>query len=217
LKESRSPPEELAAVDCGLLRARTPSHIDSEVEFGHVKATHHRYVVILLWWLAATAVALLAMGIGPARDFIERIDQWWFDLMVDAEVDGLTPLAEILAFAGSAYATVPARIAVAVWLGRRAAWDRLGVWLGAIFLSEATLTILKALYNRTRPPAPLNEAVLSSSSFPSGHTVEAMAVAIALVYVFAKAGKPARHWFYVAAAYAVLMAMSRCYLRGCRT
>jgi len=195
------------------LKPRTPSHIDRDVEFGHIKATHHRYAVILWWWLIATVVALLAMTIGPAREFIERVDQQWLDLMVDTEVGGLTTLAEVLAYAGSAWATVPARLAIAVWLGRRAAWDRLGVWLVAILLSEATLTILKAVYDRTRPPAELSQAVISSSSFPSGHTVEAMAVAIALVYVFAKAGKPARHWFYVAVGYGLIMALSRTFLR----
>lgn len=195
------------------MSARTPSHIDRDVEFGHVKATHHRYAVILLWWLVATTAALLAMGIGPAREFIERVDQQWLDLMVDTEVGGLTTLAEVLAYAGSAWATVPARIAIAVWLGRRAAWDKLGVWLVAIFLSEVALTILKAVYDRSRPPAELSQAVISSSSFPSGHTVEAMAVAIALVYVFAKAGKPARHWFYVAVGYGLIMALSRTFLR----
>jgi len=195
------------------LRARTPSHIDRDVEFGHVKATHHRYAVILLWWLIATTAALLAMAIGPAREFIERGDQQWLDLMVDAEAGGLTTLAEVLAYAGSAWATVPARLAIAFWLGRRAAWDRLGVWVVAIFLSEVTLTILKAVYDRARPPAELSQAVISSSSFPSGHTVEAMAVAIALVYVFAKAGKPARHWFYVAVGYGLIMALSRTFLR----
>ena len=195
------------------MREKPPSHIDRDVEFGHVKATHHRYAVILFWWLIATTGTLVAMGIGPAREFIESIDKWWLDLMVDAEVDGLITVAEVLAFAGSAWATVPARLIFAVWLGRRAAWDRLGVWLGAIFLSEATLSALKAIYGRARPPAVLSHAVVSSSSFPSGHTVEATAVTIALVYVFAKAGKPARHWFYVAAAYAAAMALSRTYLR----
>jgi len=195
------------------LKARTPSHIDRDVEFGHVKATHHRYAVILLWWLIATTAVLVAMTIGPARELIERVDEWWLDLMVDAEVGGLTTLAKVLAYAGSAWATMPARLAIAVWLGRRAAWDRLGVWLVAIFISEATLTILKAAFDRARPPAELSQAVVSSASFPSGHTVEAMAVAIALVYVFAKAGKPARHWFYVAVGYGLVMALSRTFLR----
>ncbi len=195
------------------MNARTPSHIDRNVEFGHLKATHHRYAVILLWWLIATTAVLVAMTIGPARELIERVDEWWLDLMVDAEVGGVTTLAEFLAYAGSAWATVPARLVIAVWLGRRAAWDRLGVWLFAIVISEATLTILKAAYDRARPPAELSQAVISSSAFPSGHTVEAMAVAIALVYVFAKAGKPARHWFYVAVAYGLVMALSRTFLR----
>jgi len=195
------------------LKARIPSHIDAEVEFGHLKATHHRYALILFWWLVAAVVVMIAMAIGPAREFIEQIDEWWLDLMIDAEVDGLIDWAEVLAFAGSPYATVPARLAVAVWLGRRAAWDKLGVWIGAVVLSVTATSVLKALYGRDRPPAALSEVTASGSSFPSGHTVAAMAAAIALVYVFASAGKPARHWFYVAAAYGGLMALSRTYLR----
>jgi len=195
------------------LRERIPSHIDADVEFGHLKATHHLYALILFWWLVAVAMVLIAMAIGPARELIEQVDEWWLDLMVDSEVDGLIGWAEVLAFVGSPYATVPARLAVAVWLGRRAAWDRLGVWIGAIVLSVTATSVLKALYGRDRPPESLGEVAASGSSFPSGHTVAAMAAAIALVYVFAKAGKPARHWFYVAATYGGLMALSRTYLR----
>jgi len=195
------------------LKARIPSYIDADVEFGHLKATHHRYALILFWWLLAAAVVLIAMAIPPAREFIEHIDEWWLDLMIDAEVDGLIDWAEVLAFAGSPYATVPARLAVAVWLGRRAAWDKLGVWIGAVVLSAIATSVLTALYGRDRPPEALSEASASGSSFPSGHTVAAMAAAIALVYVFASAGKPARHWFYVAATYGGLMALSRTYLR----
>lgn len=78
---------------------------------------------------------------------------------------------------------------------------------------EAALTVLKALYGRSRPPADLVMELTRSSSFPSGHGIAAAAIAVALVYVFATAGKPARRWFYVAAAYAVAMSLSRTYLR----
>ncbi len=195
------------------MSSSAPRHIDPDVEFGHEQATHHRFALILLWWLVGAAVLLLGMLIPATRDIAEQIDDWWLEVMVDAEVEWLVTLAEALAYAGGVYVTVPVRFGVAVWLGRRAAWDRLGVWLGAIFLSEATLSILKALYGRERPPEELALEVTRSSSFPSGHSVAATATAIALVYVFVRAGKPARHWFYVAAAYAVLMALSRNYLR----
>ena len=153
------------------------------------------------------------MTIGPTREFIESVDGWWFDLMVDAEVDGLIRLCQVLAYLGSTQATVPIRLGVAIWLGRRAAWDRLGVWVGVIVLTEATLSVLKMLYGRARPPAEFALEVTRSSSFPSGHSMAATATAIALVYVFAAASKPTRHWFYVAAAFAVLMGLSRSYLR----
>jgi undecaprenyl-diphosphatase len=168
---------------------------------------------MLWWWLVATSVLLLGMAIGPTREFIERIDEWWLDLMVAAEVDGLITLSEIVAFAGATEVSVPILLGAAIWLGRRASWDRLGVLLGAIILSEATLSILKALYGRPRPPAEFMLEVTRSSSFPSGHSIMAATTAIAFVYVFARAGNPARRWFYVAAAYTVVMALSRTYLR----
>jgi undecaprenyl-diphosphatase len=192
--------------------SRPPGNIDRDVEFGHLEATHHRLAVILFWWLAVTAL-LLAMSWGPARRTIESIDDWWLDLMVDNENDVLVALAEALAFTGSVFVTSPLRVGVSIWLARRAAWDRLAVWLGAIFIGEVTLSVLKALFGRERPRGDLALEITRSSSFPSGHSIAAAATAVALVYVFAKAGKPARRWFYVAAAYAVAMAVSRNYLR----
>ncbi len=156
---------------------------------------------------------MLGMAVGPTREIFERVDDWWLDLMVDAEVGGLIRLGEIVAFLGGTVATVPIRLGVAIWLVRRAAWAGLGVRVGAIVLSESTLSVLKAVYGRARPPAELVLEVTTSSSFPSGHVIAATAMAIALVYVFAKGGKPARHWFYLAAGYGLVMALSRTYLR----
>lgn len=190
-----------------------PSHIDPDVEFGHERAAHHRFALILLWWLGGLSLLLVGMALPPTREAIENLDTWWLERMVDGEVAALVTLGEILAYAGSVYVTVPVRIGVSVWLARRAEWDRLGVWLGAIVLSEGMLSILKALYGRERPPVDLALEVTRSSSFPSGHSVAATATAIALVYVFARAGSPARHWFYAAATYAIVMALSRNYLR----
>jgi membrane-associated phospholipid phosphatase len=133
--------------------------------------------------------------------------------MVDNENGVLVSLAEALAFTGSVFVTSPLRVGVSIWLGRRAAWDRLGIWLGSIFISEATLSVLKALFGRERPRGDIALEITRSSSFPSGHSIAAAATAVALVYVFAKEERPARRWFYVAAVYAVAMAVSRNYLR----
>jgi undecaprenyl-diphosphatase len=194
------------------MSSQGPGHIDPDVEFGHLETTHRRFTVILLWWLAVSAL-LLAMSWGPARRTIESIDNWWLDLMVDHENDVLVALAEALAFTGSVFITSPLRVGVSIWLARRAAWAKLGVWLGSIFVGEVTLSVLKAVFGRERPSGDLALEVTRSSSFPSGHSIAAAATAVALVYVFAKAGTPARRWFYVAAVYAVAMAVSRNYLR----
>ncbi len=185
---------------------------DADVEFGHFETTHHRFTVILMWWIAVAAL-LLAMSWGPARKAIESIDDWWLELMVDNESDTLVTLAEMLAFTGSVFVSTPLRIGVSIWLARRAAWAALGVWLGSIFIGEATLSVLKALFGRERPHGDLALEVTRSSSFPSGHSIAAAATAVALVYVFARAGRPTRRWLYVAAVYAVAMAVSRNYLR----
>jgi undecaprenyl-diphosphatase len=70
----------------------------------------------------------------------------------------------------------------------------------------------KNLYERARPPLPLVET--SSFSFPSGHAVAGAAVAVALVIVLVPAGPKRRNLEIAAAAFAVLMAMSRVYLRA---
>jgi len=197
---------------CRTMSSHRQGRIDPDVEVGHRKTTTRRFGVILLWWLAVTAL-LLAMSWGPTRRTIESVDDWWLDLMVDNESDSLITLAEILAFTGSVFITFPLRIGLSIWLVRRAAWDKLGVWVGSIVISEVTLSVLKALFGRDRPRGNLALEVTRSSSFPSGHSIAAAATAIALVYVFARARDPARRWFYVAAVYAVAMAVSRNYLR----
>ena len=44
------------------MSAYPDSYIDSDVEFGHFKATHHRFAVILLWWLGVGGYLLCEIG-----------------------------------------------------------------------------------------------------------------------------------------------------------
>ena len=66
----------------------------------HRGEAHHRFAVILAWWLIATSLLLLGMVVGPIREFVASVDDWWLNLMVDANVDGLIRLAEVMGFIG---------------------------------------------------------------------------------------------------------------------
>jgi undecaprenyl-diphosphatase len=78
--------------------------------------------------------------------------------------------------------------------------------------SQLLIGPVKNLYERARPPAPLVET--SGFSFPSGHAVAGAAIAVALVIVLVPAGTRRRNLEMLAAAFAVLMASSRVYLRA---
>jgi undecaprenyl-diphosphatase len=79
-------------------------------------------------------------------------------------------------------------------------------------LSQILIGPVKNLYMRVRPPLPLVET--TSWSFPSGHSVATATIAIAAVIVLVRAGPKRRNLEMLAAAFAVVMALSRVYLRA---
>jgi undecaprenyl-diphosphatase len=91
-------------------------------------------------------------------------------------------------------------------------WARLLVFVLAVATSEASIGLLKAAYDRPRPPGSLVST--SGASFPSGHAIAVAATVIALVIVVFPPGKERRHWEYMAGTFAFLMALSRTYLRA---
>ncbi len=165
---------------------------------------------VLLPVLAAVAVTV-AMLVGPLRRAIQGIDDGWLDLMLDAELAAGVRASEAFAFLGSVYVTVPLRLGVAVWLATRRQWLHTAYWLTAILLSEVAISLLKAAFGRTRPPFGLEAT--RSSAFPSGHSVAATVTFVTLVLLFTTPGRARRVWLGVAGIGAVLMAMSRTYLR----
>ena len=85
-------------------------------------------------------------------------------------------------------------------------------WVLAMAVSQFLIGPMKLLYERERPPMPLVET--TSFSFPSGHAVAGAAIAVSLVIVFVPSGPRRRNLEMLAAAFAVLMALSRVYLRA---
>jgi undecaprenyl-diphosphatase len=79
-------------------------------------------------------------------------------------------------------------------------------------VSQLMVGPVKDLYMRPRPTMSLAET--SSWSFPSGHSVVGAAIAVAAVIVLVPAGPKRRNLEIVAAGFAVVMALSRVYLRA---
>ncbi len=119
---------------------------------------------------------------------------------------------EVLDFIGSTWVTAPVIVVTALYLASKHRWEALSFWVAAMVGSQLLIGPVKDLYERARPSLPLVET--SGFSFPSGHAVAGAAIAVSLVIVLVPAGTQRRNLEVLAAAFALLMAMSRVYLRA---
>jgi membrane-associated phospholipid phosphatase len=165
---------------------------------------------IALWSLSA--FLFLALAIPATADIVQSVDDVVYRWVVAAENGFAVGVAKVLDFVGSTWVTAPVIVLVALWLAWRRRWEALTVWLVAMFLSQLAIGPVKDLYQRVRPPMPLVST--SSWSFPSGHSVATAAIAVAAVIVLVPASPRRRNLEMLAAAFAVVMALSRVYLRA---
>lgn len=175
--------------------------------------TDHRWAVggaVALF--VAAALLFIVMAFDAGRDFIQPLDDAWLEAMVAIESGPLTFLSKTLDILGGAAVTWPLRILLTVWLAVQRRWVALAVWLTTALIAEASIGSLKEAYARPRPPDSLVET--SSFAFPSGHALMAAATAVALVVVFVKPGPHRRIWEIRAGLFALVMALSRTYLRA---
>src|SRR5207247_7572027 len=139
-----------------------------------------------------TAVLFVLMAFSGTRAAIQRIDDRWLDLMVDARTPAVTAVAKVFNVLGLVVVIWPIRIAVLAFLAVRRRWWHLAAFVLAVILSEAAIGSLKSLYDRPRPPNPL--VSVSGTSFPSGHSLAASATMVAIVIALFPEG-PRRYWW----------------------
>jgi undecaprenyl-diphosphatase len=130
--------------------------------------------------------------------------------MVSLRTWWLTPVALLFNLVGVTYVMAPIRLGIVAWLAIQRRWWHLAAFVSAIFLSEISIGVLKALYDRPRAPGSLVET--SSSSFPSGHAVAASVTAVAAVIALFPEGSRRYRWGAAAVAFSSLMGLSRTYL-----
>ena len=163
--------------------------------------------------LLALGVALFVLvAIPPLRSVVQEIDDWVWELAVEWENEFLVTIGEALDFLGSTWVLAPVMIGTGIALAWLRRWPQLVAWVGAMVVSQALIGPMKTLYGRPRPPLPLVET--TSFSFPSGHALATAAVVVALVGVWTSPGPIRKNLTLLAGMVAVLMALSRVYLRA---
>ena len=160
--------------------------------------------------LALTALAFALVADHGILAHIQRADDAWLRLMISGRAAPVTAVAKVFNWLGLVYVTLPVRIAIAGLLAWRRRWWHLAAFAAAVVLSEVLIGTLKGSYDRVRPPGSL--VATSGASFPSGHSVAATVTVVAAVIALVPPGRARVAWGAAAAAFSVLMALSRAYL-----
>jgi len=167
------------------------------------------------WALGLWAVAgflFIAIAVPSLRDVVQSVDDEVWQFAVSNPNDFVVWVAKIFDFVGSAWFTVPVIVGVGIAIAALRRWWALGTWIAAMALSQVMVGPVKNLYERPRPPLSLIDT--RSWSFPSGHAVAGAAITVALVIVWTRPGPLRRNLSVLAAVFALLMALSRVYLRA---
>ncbi|MCH8985447.1 MAG: phosphatase PAP2 family protein [Acidobacteria bacterium] len=166
-------------------------------------------ITLALWVLGGALFIALAVPVLEA--FVQGVDVVVHQLAVDLEFSPAVRMAVGLDFLGGTWVTVPVMILVGAYLAWRRRWEGVMYWGLSMLVSQILIGTTKAAYERSRPPLSLVET--TGFSFPSGHAVAGAAIVIALVIVLVPAGLRRRNLEMLAAAFAVIMGLSRVYLR----
>jgi len=162
------------------------------------------------WPLISSVTALLlavALGgiIALRGNTALEFDTEWMDEILEHRSPLWEVPSRVMDFLGGGWFAfaLPAAGIVVLLIARRP-WSA-GYLALASAASAALVQAIKALYGRPRPSAQLID--LDSGSFPSGHTANAATLAAVVVLLFPRVWA----WF-IAAAWVVLMLLSRTYL-----
>jgi membrane-associated phospholipid phosphatase len=175
-----------------------------------VLINHRRALRVVGVTAVLTFLVFLMVGTDPNRGFVQDVDDWFNDLMVDVRFTPLVWVAKALAFAGSVWLNWPIRVLVMILLAVKRRWLQLSAFVLAVATSEPLIGILKEVYERPRPVGGLYAT--HSFSFPSGHAIAGAVTAVGIVIVLLPPGPRRWRWEVQAAVFAGLMARSRTYL-----
>jgi membrane-associated phospholipid phosphatase len=166
-----------------------------------------RTALAALAMLAAVAALTIVVATDVAEPpLLQQIDDAWRGRVL-AWPSWTRSLGDWFEQAGAAVVMVPLRLAVAGWLLVRRRRLDLAAWLLGWLLADALTAVLKPGLARERP-TPIDPSD-PFTAFPSAHAKTAAQVAIGLVLVATSPARARSGWYALAAAWIVLMALSR--------
>ena len=159
---------------------------------------------------ALTAIVFVLVAVRSTFAHIQVVDARFLRTMISIRSAPLTAVAKVLNVLGLTYVTLPVRLVIAGFLAWRRRWWHLAAFASAVIVSEILIGPLKRLYDRPRPPGSFVHT--SGASFPSGHAVAASLTVVAAVIALFPEGPRRYAWGAAAAAFSLLMGLSRAYL-----
>ncbi|MBB3675815.1 phosphatase PAP2 family protein [Modestobacter versicolor] len=163
--------------------------------------------------LLAGAVVVSALVVWPVTEpAVQAVDDWVWRLAGSAENEPTTAVAVAMSWLGGVWVNWPLRVAALALLAWRRHWLRLAAFSLSVLTSEALIGPVKAAVDRPRPSLALIET--SAASFPSGHAIAGAITAVGLVLAVVEPGPARWRWEVRAVVFAVVMALSRVYLRA---
>jgi len=174
-------------------------------------ALRRRVLVTGLVLLALGVLVTVLVTVAPTRSAVQRLDDRFYDLMVDLRWAGAVSFSKVLSAVFGTAIDWPIRAGVVLVLVLRRHWLALTAWLVTVGVSEASIGPLKALVDRPRPPSSLIST--SAASYPSGHAIASAVTAIGIVMALTT-GRRRLWWMIVAVIVATLVALSRTYLNA---
>ena len=163
--------------------------------------------------LLAGAVLVTVLVVWPVTSpAVQAVDDAVWRAAGAVENRPTTVVAVGMSWLGGVWVNWPVRVAVLVLLAWRRHWLRLTAFALSVLTSELLIGPVKAVVDRARPPGALIET--SGAAFPSGHAIAGAVTAVGVVLVVASPGPMRWRWEVRAVLFAVVMALSRVYLRA---
>jgi undecaprenyl-diphosphatase len=122
------------------------------------------------------------VGFGGPGTWDNPVDAGTLRFLVEHRTDWATALAKVVMWLGTTPAAlaVGVLVAAAVVVGLRA-WRPAGAAVGALVAAAVAAAVLKAVFQRPRPPAELAMVATGGFSFPSTQAMETAAITVALL------------------------------------